>query len=66
MRAALLHGASMSELLPTILLLLGIGIVLIPLGMMVFQQAEYYAKKTGKLKRIGPAKGGHWEIVEND
>jgi len=35
------------------LLSLGIGFVLIPLGMMVFKQAEYYAKKTGKLKRSG-------------
>ena len=23
-------------------------------------------KKVGKLKRIGPAKGGYWEMVEND
>ena len=23
-------------------------------------------KKNGKLKRIGPAKGGYWEIVEDD
>jgi predicted HTH transcriptional regulator len=22
-------------------------------------------KKEGKLKRIGPAKGGYWEITEN-
>lgn len=53
MRAALLDGASFGELLPTILLLLAIGFILVPLGMLVFKQAEYYAKKTGKLKRSG-------------
>lgn len=53
MRAALLEGASLGELLPAIILLLGLGIVLIPLGMVIFRQAEFYAKKTGKLKRSG-------------
>jgi ABC-2 type transport system permease protein len=53
MRAALLDRASLQDLLPTIGLLLGIGIILIPFGMIVFKQAEYYAKKTGKLKRSG-------------
>lgn len=53
MRAALLGGAGMKELLPTILLLVGIGIVLIPLGIIIFREAEFYAKKTGKLKRLG-------------
>jgi ABC-2 type transport system permease protein len=53
MRAALLHGAGIKQLLPSILLLLVIGIVLIPLGIIIFRQAEYYAKKKGKLKRSG-------------
>jgi len=53
MRAALLQGASFKELMPAILLLLAIGIALIPLGMIIFKQAEYYAKKKGKLKRSG-------------
>ncbi|KPK72678.1 ABC transporter [candidate division WOR_3 bacterium SM23_60] len=53
MRAALLDGASMQQLLPTILLLLGVGFVLVPIGMFIFREAEYYAKKTGKLKRSG-------------
>lgn len=53
MRAALLDEASFGELLPTILLLLGLGVLLIPLGMVIFRQAEFYAKKTGKLKRSG-------------
>ena len=53
MRAALLQGTGLGELLPTIVLLLVIGIILIPLGIIVFRQAEFYAKKTGKLKRSG-------------
>ncbi len=53
MRQALLHGAGIGTLLPTILLLFGIGLVLIPLGMIVFREAEFYAKKKGKLKRSG-------------
>ena len=53
MRAALLHGAGLKELWGSVLLLLGIGIILIPLGIIVFRQAEYYAKKHGKLKRSG-------------
>lgn len=53
MRAALLNGAGLDELLPTILLLLGTGILLIPFGIFIFGRAELYAKKTGKLKRSG-------------
>jgi len=53
MRSALLEGASMRELVPSIFLLLGIGIVLIPVGLWAFGEAEKYAKKHGKLKRGG-------------
>ena len=53
MRAALLNGAGLDELLPTILLLLVTGILLIPFGIFIFGRAELYAKKTGKLKRSG-------------
>lgn len=53
MRAALLEGTGFSELLPTILLLLVTGLLLIPVGMFIFRGAEYYAKKKGKLKRSG-------------
>jgi hypothetical protein len=53
MRAALLRGATLKELWGTVLLLFAIGVVLIPLGIIVFRQAEYYAKKHGKLKRSG-------------
>ncbi len=53
MRAALLDGAGFGELMPVILLLLVAGVLLIPVGMLVFSRAEYYAKKKGKLKRSG-------------
>jgi len=53
MRQVLLHGASLNDLLPTVILLLGIGVILIPLGMIIFREAEFYAKKKGKLKRSG-------------
>jgi ABC-2 type transport system permease protein len=53
LRGALLEGRSLAELWPTVLLLLGIGAVLIPVGLFVFNLAETYAKKNGKLKRNG-------------
>ncbi len=53
LRAALLEGAGLRELWPTILLLAAIGLCLIPAGMVVFNMAETYAKRTGKLKRNG-------------
>jgi ABC-2 type transport system permease protein len=52
-RGGLLEGAPTSELLPHVWLLLAMGIVLIPVGVLVFGQAERYAKRTGKLKRSG-------------
>lgn len=52
-RAALLHGASIGDVLPEILILLGMGAVLIPLGLWIFGLAEKHAKRTGKLKRSG-------------
>jgi ABC-2 type transport system permease protein len=53
MRAALLDGRPLGEMWVTLLLLLVSGLVLIPLGLLVFHQAEIYAKKKGKLKRSG-------------
>lgn len=53
LRAALLEGAGLAELWPTILLLAAIGLCLIPAGMIAFNMAETYAKRTGKLKRNG-------------
>jgi ABC-2 type transport system permease protein len=53
MRAALLPGtvdaSPMSYVLPLFLM----GIVMLPLGIYLFQQAERYTKRTGKLKRNG-------------
>lgn len=53
MRKALLEGAGLRELWPTIILLLAVGAVLIPLGLTVFGLAEKHAKRAGKLKRSG-------------
>lgn len=53
MRAALLQGSSLGEMHNILLLLLATGILLIPLGLFIFHQAEIYAKKKGKLKRSG-------------
>jgi ABC-2 type transport system permease protein len=53
MRAAMMHNASVVERLPDLIILLIIGIILVPLGLLVFHLGEIYAKKTGKLKRNG-------------
>ena len=53
MRAALLEGESLRGMTGTLLLLLVTGLLLIPLGLFVFHQAEIYAMKRGKLKRSG-------------
>lgn len=49
-RAAIMDSAPFSELAPG--LVIG-GLVSLPLGTWNFQQAERYAKRTGKLKRVG-------------
>lgn len=53
MRAALLEGNTVQDQLCNLMILLVIGIVLIPLGIISFSLAERYAKRTGKLKRSG-------------
>jgi ABC-2 type transport system permease protein len=53
MRMSLLEGAGMAELLPDIAVLLLIGAVCLPAGMVIFDRAEQYAKRTGRLKRSG-------------
>ena len=53
MRAAILDGAPLVELRATALPLLVLGVVLVPLGVFVFQQAERFAKRTGRLSRDG-------------
>ncbi len=52
-RAALLQGASLASLLPTVGILTLTGLITIPLGVVVFNWGERYAKRTGKLKRNG-------------
>jgi ABC-2 type transport system permease protein len=53
MRKSLLEGAGVGELLPFIAILILIGCVCLPLGMVVFSWGEAYAKRSGKLKRSG-------------
>ena len=48
-----LVGAPLSAVLPELGILLAMGLVLIPMGLWVFHQAEMWAKRTGKLKRTG-------------
>lgn len=52
-RMALLEGAAISELWESIWPTLLMGVIAIPLGLWVFNQAERYAKRTGKLHRNG-------------
>ncbi len=52
-RAALIDGQGFADLWPTMLGLIASGLVMIPLGVMVFSAGERYAKRTGRLKRSG-------------
>ena len=52
-RAAILDGATPTEVWGDIWPLLVIGTVAIPLGLWTFRRGERYAKKHGKLKRSG-------------
>jgi ABC-2 type transport system permease protein len=52
-RAALLHGAGVTQLWGSIWPLLVMGVVFVPLGIWIFHLGENYAKRTGKLKRSG-------------
>jgi ABC-2 type transport system permease protein len=52
-RAGLIDGAGITSLLGDVWPLLLMGIVFIPLGLWAFGRAERYAKRTGKLKRVG-------------
>jgi ABC-2 type transport system permease protein len=53
MRAALLEGAGTASLVLHLVRLVLIGAVAVPIGLLIFRQAETYAKRTGKLKRSG-------------
>ena len=52
-RAGLIDGVALSQLWPDIWPLLIMGTLFIPFGLWAFGQAERYAKRTGKLKRVG-------------
>jgi ABC-2 type transport system permease protein len=52
-REGLINGTSIDQLLYDVWPLLVMAVVLIPLGIWVFGRAEAYAKRTGKLKRVG-------------
>lgn len=52
-RKALIEGAPIERLLPDLWPLLVMACVFIPLGLWGFGRAERYAKRTGKLKRVG-------------
>jgi ABC-2 type transport system permease protein len=52
-RAGLVNGTPVSELTHLIWPLIVMGVVLIPFGLWAFGRAERYAKRTGKLKRVG-------------
>jgi ABC-2 type transport system permease protein len=52
-RAGLLNGTPITALVGDALPLVAMGVVLIPAGLWAFGRAERYAKRTGKLKRVG-------------
>lgn len=52
-RAAWIGGAGLADIWPQMLYLLFTGIILVPLGVQVFQMGERYALRAGKLKRNG-------------
>ena len=52
-RHGLIDGAQIGSLVHDVWPLLVAGAVLIPFGLWAFGQAERYAKRTGKLKRVG-------------
>jgi ABC-2 type transport system permease protein len=52
-RAALLDGVGLDRLLGDVWPLLVMGAAFIPVGLWAFGRAERYAKRTGKLKRVG-------------
>ena len=53
LRASIQGGKSLAQLGGDVWPLLACGVVSIPLGLAIFNQAERYAKRTGKLKRNG-------------
>jgi ABC-2 type transport system permease protein len=52
-RQGLLEGTPVTDLWHDVIPLLIAGAILIPAGLFAFSRAERYAKRTGKLKRVG-------------
>ncbi len=52
-RTAILDATPTADLLKYIVPLIIIGVIGMPIGVWAFRRAEIYAKKTGKLKRVG-------------
>ena len=52
-RAAIINGASVTQVWGDIWPMLIIGVISVPLGIWVFRRGELHAKKHGKLKRSG-------------
>ena len=52
-RKGLIEGVAPSAVVGDIWPLIVMGIVFIPVGLWAFGRAERYAKRTGKLKRVG-------------
>jgi ABC-2 type transport system permease protein len=52
-RRGLIDGAPLTALVHDVWPLIVMGVVLIPAGLWAFGRAERYAKRTGKLKRVG-------------
>jgi ABC-2 type transport system permease protein len=52
-RAGLVSGTPVTDLVRDVWPLIVMGVVLIPFGLWAFGRAERYAKRTGKLKRVG-------------
>jgi len=53
MRSCLLQGETTVRLLPTVALLVGLGLAIIGIGLFIFRHVEMYAKRSGRLKRSG-------------
>ena len=52
-RGAIQHGDGVTDLWREVTMLGLLGVVLVPLSLLAFHLAEHWAKKTGKLKRMG-------------
>ncbi len=52
-RGAMIDGESLMDVADTLGILALFGVIMVPMSLWAFNKAEAYAKRTGKLKRIG-------------